>query len=146
MLQKHVIVLRHMGHIMLDRFHSHLRGTPYSRTTARDAVFLALYRLGRCRRTDVRAALQNQNIDRVTVYRTLKLFLEAGIAHELVNGQIELSDRFSQHHHHFSCSQCGREISFNDNNLEQALTRLAQLRGLVLEGHAIELTGRCSSC
>lgn len=132
--------------LMLDRFHWHLRGAPYSRTAARDAVFLALCRLGRCRRADIRAALQDQNLDRVTIYRTLKLFLETGIAHELVNGQIELSDRFRQHHHHFSCSRCGREISFNDDNLEQALVRLAQRRGLVLEGHAIELTGRCSIC
>jgi Fe2+ or Zn2+ uptake regulation protein len=145
MLQKCDIVQR-MKHLVLDRFHAFLLQVQRSRTVARDEVFLVMYRLERCRPADIRAALADRGLDRITVYRTIRFMLEIGAAHELTNGMIELSDQFKHHHHHFSCSECGGETSFNDDRLEQALVAVSRAQGWELESHQIELAGRCSSC
>jgi Fe2+ or Zn2+ uptake regulation protein len=135
-----------MNQLSLERLHQYLAEIHHSRTAARDAVWLALHRLGRCRPAAVRTALAESNLDRVTIYRTLRFFRESGILHELPNGMIELTDRFKQHHHHFVCRRCGREISFNDQPLERALARIASAQRIKLEAHQVELTGLCPEC
>lgn len=131
--------------MIIARLHDRLIRTGQSRTRARDAVFMAVSRLGPCTRREVTQALTTQ-FDQTTVYRAMMLFERLGIISEVRPGRYELTDAFKQHHHHFVCRACGREVSFNDISLEKVLTRIAAGHRLTLEQHSVELTGLCSLC
>lgn len=135
-----------MNSLILAKFHWYLMGTPFSRTETRDEVFVALYRLGRCRPKQLREKLTTAVIDRVTIYRTLQFFIAQGIVTRLPNETIELTDRFKQHHHHLVCSHCGKEIGFNDDAIERAIKHQMANRDFRLDSHQVELTGICGQC
>lgn len=89
------------------------------------------------------------DIDRVSVYRTIDLFESVGIAHRIWNGfksAVELSETFSTHHHHFSCTACRTVISFKNDAIEQALHDAATNLSLSVTGHVVELQGLCGQC
>jgi Fur family ferric uptake transcriptional regulator len=60
----------------------------------------------------------DDNLDRVTVYRTLKTFLKKGLIHKVLDDQGSLKYALcrencssKEHHHdhiHFKCSRCGQ--------------------------------------
>jgi Fur family ferric uptake transcriptional regulator len=90
-----------------------------------------------------------KDIDRSSVYRTIELFEELGIAHRIWSGQksvLELTDRFSAHHHHFVCERCGKLIDFDDTRLESAIASSARSLGLSATHHHLELFGLCTGC
>lgn len=80
-----------------------------------------------------------------TVYRTLKLLVEAGLVQAVeIPGEsprYELAGK--EHHHHFYCSTCGKvyEVEGCPGDLS-ALTP----RGFKLENHELVLFGRCARC
>lgn len=129
----------------LERFHQFLQRHHKSHTRSRDAVFQALADLGPCTKQELAHAVA-AHMDQATTYRTVQMFLELGIASVVRYRQVELGDAFKPHHHHFICNICRREITFNDDELEATLNRVVGQRGLLLEAHAIELTGRCDQC
>src|ERR1700745_3587338 len=52
-------------------------------------------------------------IDRVSIYRTLELFVQLGIAEVVPMGwkqRYELTSPFKSHHHHLYCVECHRLI------------------------------------
>ncbi len=88
-------------------------------------------------------------IDTVSVYRTLQLFEKVGVAHRVWNGfksKIELSEDFSPHHHHFTCSQCGANTVIQSDDLERSLHGLESIYGFDLRQHSVELSGYCKEC
>jgi Fur family peroxide stress response transcriptional regulator len=130
---------------MTERLHSHLSLHHRSITPARDAVYLALHRLGPCTKPELVAALADQ-VDPATVYRSLDLFIQLRIAHIVRYRLVELADPFHQHHHHFVCHHCGREINFSDDRLETAIAAYGKQLGWQVEAHQIELSGLCPDC
>jgi Fe2+ or Zn2+ uptake regulation protein len=88
--------------------------------------------------------------DRASVYRTISIFEKLGIVQRLQSGwkyKLELSNAFTKHHHHLTCSKCGIIIPLNkDNILEDRLHNLALELGFVPNDHQIEITGLCRSC
>ncbi len=127
------------------KLHAHLQSVGRSRTSARDQVYLALDKIGPCTKHALALHLAGA-IDESSVYRTVNMFIEVGVADMIRFHLIELSDRFKQHHHHFVCSSCGREVGFNDERLESLLRQLASARQLMLTDHQVELTGLCAEC
>lgn len=81
-----------------------------------------------------------------TVYRTLKLLAEAGVANERRFGdgftRYELADE-DHHHDHIICLDCGQIVEFEDPNIELRQHELAASRGFRLEQHKHELYCRC---
>lgn len=64
------------------------------------------------------------DIDQVTIYRNLDLFVEVGIIKKLHIGGNEAKYEYQAHpHHHAICNDCDRIIHFNasDETLKQAL-------------------------
>jgi Fur family transcriptional regulator, ferric uptake regulator len=129
----------------LVKLHTYLVRHHYSRTRARDQVYMSLGELGPCTKGQLARALGG-SMNQSTVYRTVNFFLEIGVATTVRYRLIELSGEFKQHHHHFVCNDCGREISFNDEGLERALRRIAEKRNLRLDEHQVELAGQCFKC
>jgi Fur family ferric uptake transcriptional regulator len=83
-----------------------------------------------------------------TVYRTLKLFAECGIAAERHFGdgqtRYELSDEsVNAHHDHLICLECGRIIEFHDERIEALQEQVAQRLGFRIGWHKHEIYGTC---
>ena len=84
-----------------------------------------------------------------TVYRTLKLFAEAGIAREIHfgDGQTRYEPASGRDHHdHLICTGCGRIVEFENERIEELQLRVARSHGFEVESHKLELYGRCDRC
>jgi Fur family ferric uptake transcriptional regulator len=81
-----------------------------------------------------------------TVYRTMKLFTEAGVAHErhFQDGQTRYEPVVADHHHdHLICTVCGTIFEFEDPSIEQRQSDIAAAHGLRVESHRHEIYGTC---
>jgi Fur family ferric uptake transcriptional regulator len=90
-----------------------------------------------------RAAAIDRRISIATVYRTLRLFEEAGIIARLEfgEGRARYERKPEQHHDHLIDVQTGRVIEFHDSELETLQERIAARLGYRLVGHRLELLG-----
>jgi Fur family transcriptional regulator, ferric uptake regulator len=84
-----------------------------------------------------------------TVYRTLKLLTESGVAQEHHFGdghtRFELADS-EAHHDHLICVECGKITEFEEPAVEQLQERIASRHGFEIRAHKHELYGICSEC
>lgn len=88
-------------------------------------------------------------IGQTTVYRTLKLLCDAGLATE-----IQFSDNITryevkrpdEHHDHMICLGCGKIVEICDSRIENLQKEIATANGFTLKGHSHNLYGLCSSC
>lgn len=84
-----------------------------------------------------------------TVYRTLKLLTECGVAFERKFGdgltRYELADD-EGHHDHLICTVCGEISEFEEPLIEKLQEQVAKAHGYVLQSHKLELYGVCNSC
>ena len=78
-----------------------------------------------------------------TVYRTVKLFDEAGILDKLEfgDGRARYEDAKREHHDHLIDINSGRVIEFMDSDIEKLQEKIAQKLGYRLMGHKLELYG-----
>ncbi len=134
------------------RFRAYLREQRLKSTAQRDAivrVFLAsddhvsvedLY--GKVRK-------RHPGIGYATVYRTMKLLTECGIADErhFRNGEARYEVAEKGHHHdHLICESCGKIVEFAEPRIEQLQLEIARGLGFELKGHKMELYGLCRDC
>lgn len=81
-----------------------------------------------------------------TVYRTMKMLAEGGIANELHFGdgvtRYEVADENS-HHDHLICQECGLIIEFEEPLIEELQERIAAHYDFVVTHHKHELYGHC---
>lgn len=128
-------------------FQAMLRDSGNSLTKARLKVFEAL--LGQEPMSMHELVAAAQGVDRASVYRAIELFEQLGIAQRLNTGwkyRIELTDKFSDHHHHLTCTMCGQTTTLNEDELERLVTTLASRHGFTPTAHQIELQGICQNC
>ena len=89
------------------------------------------------------------SVGRATVYRTVKLFLEAGAVCKLAT--MDGSHIYSlcadgHHHHHSVCTQCGAVEEFRAAAVERLISAIsAEIPGEVID-HRIELYVVCGLC
>ncbi|UWQ20553.1 Fur family transcriptional regulator [Jannaschia sp. W003] len=90
-----------------------------------------------------RAAAVDPAISVATVYRTVKLFEEAGILErrEFGDGRARWEDAEREHHDHLIDVQTGEVIEFCDPEIEALQERIARRLGYELRGHRLELFG-----
>lgn len=91
----------------------------------------------------------NPGIGLVTIYRVinlltdLKLICRVGID---ASGPRYLMRRPTGHHHHLICSRCGRAVDFAGCDLRRLEKRLSEETGFTIDGHFLEVHGRCPDC
>ncbi len=89
---------------------------------------------------------EDPKIGYATVYRTLKLLSEAGLARQfhfgdgLTRYEPTLGD---EHHDHIICADCGVILEFENERIEQLQRKVAKEEGFVLQHHKLELYGSC---
>lgn len=90
-----------------------------------------------------RAAKIDPKISLATVYRTVKLFQEAGILDRLEfgDGRARYEDAERDHHDHLIDVNTGQVIEFVDAEIEALQVRIAARLGYRLIGHRLELLG-----
>src|SRR6056297_912101 len=90
-----------------------------------------------------RASAVDPRISLATVYRTVKLFEEAGLLEKLEfgDGRARYEDAERDHHDHLIDIHSGEVIEFVDAEIEALQERIADKLGYELRGHKLELYG-----
>ncbi len=90
-----------------------------------------------------RAQAVDAGISLATVYRTVKLFEEAGILDKLEfgDGRARYEDAERDHHDHLIDMNSGEVIEFVDPDIEALQEKIAERLGYALKGHKLELYG-----
>jgi Fur family ferric uptake transcriptional regulator len=92
---------------------------------------------------------QDSKVGYATVYRTLKLLVECGLANERqfddTVTRFEIAHHDS-HHDHLICLECKRIVEFEDDEIEALQETLAARHGFRLVSHKHELYGLCERC
>jgi Fur family transcriptional regulator, ferric uptake regulator len=91
----------------------------------------------------------DRRIGQATVFRTVKLLAEAGLARGACSDdgprRYEHAYRHS-HHDHLVCVECGAIVEFADEVIEKAQEAICRKHGYESTGHRLELRGRCPAC
>ena len=87
-------------------------------------------------------------LGRSTIYRTLRLLVEAGILCKaaMPNGSPRYSLDDAHHHHHLLCVACGRIDEFRHPSVERMLRAMKAHVGSEVIGHRLELYHLCPAC
>jgi Fur family ferric uptake transcriptional regulator len=90
-----------------------------------------------------RAAAIDDKISISTVYRTVKLFEDAGIIarHDFGDGRARYEQAPSEHHDHLIDLKTGRVIEFQSAEIEALQAEVARRLGFRLVDHRLELYG-----
>ena len=90
---------------------------------------------------------RNGSIGYATVYRTLKLLTECDMATSIQIG--DGTTRFepvTEHHDHLICTECGKIVEFENDEIEKLQVGIAARFGFILTSHSMELFGICQNC
>ena len=88
-----------------------------------------------------RSSAIDPNISIATVYRTVKLFEEAGISHkhDFGDGRARYEEASEQHHDHLIDLKSGKVIEFTSEEIENLQKEIAKKLGYKLVDHRLEL-------
>lgn len=92
---------------------------------------------------------RDPSIGQATVYRVLKLIVEAGLAREvdLGDGVMRYEHNYNHpHHDHLVCRGCGKTVEVMDSVIEELQKRVAESFGFELTDHEMYLYGLCGEC
>lgn len=120
------------------------------RTRQRDAIaeiFLATGEHLTSEELHQLVAARHPAIGLATVYRTLKLFVEAGIASERTfRDGVSRYEVRQPHHDHMICTSCDEIVEFENEQIERLQEQVAVGLGFTLTAHKLELYGLCPAC
>ncbi len=91
----------------------------------------------------------NPRIGYATVYRTMKLLRESGLASEshFHDGEARYESTLgAPHHDHLICEACGHIEEFEESRIEALQAEVARRLGFRITGHKMELYGLCRAC
>lgn len=87
------------------------------------------------------------SIGYVTVYRTLLLLKDCGLAHQRHFGEGQsLFENAGEHHDHMICIKCGKIVEFEDDRIETLQEETCKKFNFRMVSHRHEIYGACSTC
>ena len=99
---------------------------------------------------DLWRALQadDPRIGRATVYRAVEILLREGVLDRVpfADGTHRYRLCGTNHHHHVTCVRCQRVVEVDACLPAEALAAIESSTDFAIEGHALELFGRCAPC
>jgi Fur family ferric uptake transcriptional regulator len=93
--------------------------------------------------------IKDKRVGLTTVYRTLKLLTQCGLAVERKFNRLVSTfepARLGKHHDHLICLECGRILEFENKNIEILQEDVARRHGFFITHHVLELYGTCGEC
>jgi Fur family ferric uptake transcriptional regulator len=133
-------------------FHDCLRRKGLKRTSQRDLildVFLASEKHVTSEDLYRKVRERDPSIGFTTVYRTLKLLTECGLAREAQfgDGYTRYEPNLSQgHHDHLICVECGELTEFYSEQLEDIQEEVIRRHGFRMIDHSLRIWGICKNC
>lgn len=88
-------------------------------------------------------------IGKSTVYRTMHLLLECGLAKEnILSGDKRYFERDygKEHHDHLVCTHCGKIKEFHHKSIEKLQEKVANQHSFSIISHRMTLFGVCQNC
>ncbi len=90
---------------------------------------------------------EHPGIGHTTIYRTMKLLCEAGLATERhFDDGVTRYEIEHEHHDHLVCTRCGKIIEFECQMIEATQEKIAARYGFRVLRHRHELYGHCKDC
>jgi Fur family ferric uptake transcriptional regulator len=89
------------------------------------------------------------SIGYTTVYRTLKLFTQCGLATEVEfhDGVTRYEHGFNRrNHHHMVCTACGESVEFFAAEIDAVEQAIGKEYGYATTRHSFQVYGICSAC
>jgi len=122
-------------------------------TVQRDLIINEFFNItGHISAEELHARLKDvhSSIGLATVYRTMKILNEAGLANErkFNDGftRYEYSPPDDKHHDHIVCVSCGVIEEFANNEIESLQEKIARQRKFKMLYHKMEIYGLCRKC
>jgi Fur family ferric uptake transcriptional regulator len=135
-----------------ERFHRHLKKVGLKQTDQRDTILETfvdtrdhmsvdeLFRLVRER---------DPKIGITTVYRTVKLLTECGLASEVSfhDGVARYEHQVGRRsHHHMVCTECGASVEFFSPQVDKLEQEIGKEFGFETRRHTFQIYGICGDC
>jgi Fur family transcriptional regulator, ferric uptake regulator len=100
---------------------------------------------------DVHALIRSRggSVGLTSVYRALQSLADGGQVDVRRTAAGEATYRrcgTGRHHHHLVCTECGATVEVEAPALERWVTQLADRHGYLVDGHTLEVSGRCGRC
>jgi len=90
----------------------------------------------------------NLGLGRATIYRMVEVLVQLGILDRVIfaDGTHRYRVCGTPHHHHLTCTQCHQIVELPLCLPDGQLAAIARQTGFDIEGHALEVFGRCPTC
>ncbi len=96
-----------------------------------------------------RVRRDDPHVSVATVYRTMKLMADSGLARaqNFGDGQTRYEAAHGREHHdHLICTQCSTIVEFENDQIERLQDLVAKKHGFRVSSHKMELYGLCRDC
>jgi Fur family ferric uptake transcriptional regulator len=133
-------------------FHGHLKRVGLKLTGQRDAILRTFLDTRDHLSTDELYRLvkkHDEGIGFTTVYRTLKLLAECGLASEVAfnDGVTRYEHKYNRrNHHHMVCTECGSSVEFFSREIERIEQEVGRKNKYLPTRHTFQIYGVCERC
>ncbi len=133
-------------------FHQHLKRVGLKHTNQRDTILHTFLDTRDHLSTDDLFRLVRQKDGRIgftTVYRTLKLLADCGLASvvSFQDGIARYEHQYNRRsHHHMVCTDCGISVEFFSPEIEKYEQEIGRKYHFVTTRHHFQIYGRCEEC
>jgi Fur family ferric uptake transcriptional regulator len=133
-------------------FNDHLKRVGLKHTGQRDTILRTFLETHDHLSTDELSRLVKKKDDRIgftTVYRTLKLLAECGLASEVAfnDGIARYEHQYNRRdHHHMVCTECGSSVEFFSREIERVEREIGHKNKYLTTRHTFQIYGVCEMC
>ncbi|NIN72451.1 MAG: transcriptional repressor [Gemmatimonadetes bacterium] len=138
--------------LMMDLFRSYLHQNRLPLTHQREAIAMALFEAEHHQSVDDLADLlrgRGEHVGKATIYRTLNLLVEAGLAREL-----DFGEGFKRYEHqagetqhdYLVCTSCGKVARFRREAMDRLQADVASELGFAVQSRMLKIYGFCDAC
>lgn len=133
-------------------FFEHLKNAGFKKTSQREVILEVFLKTeGHLSAEDLYILVKevDQTVGFTTVYRTLKLMAECGLAREegMGDGRKRYEHHFNHpHHDHLICTECSNLIEFYSEVIEAKQDEIALSHNFKPTRHSLRIWGICSAC
>lgn len=156
MLQKRIddqaVISRDAMREAQEIFRQHLKKVGLKQTEQRDTILRTFIETREHLSTEELARLvrkRDPKIGITTVYRTLKLLAECGLASEVAfhDGIARFEHQYNRRsHHHMVCTQCGGSVEFFSPEVDKIEQEIGRKHRYLTTRHTFQVYGICEQC
>jgi Fur family ferric uptake transcriptional regulator len=135
-----------------ENFNRHLKRVGLKHTGQRDAILRTFLETHDHLSTEELHQLVKRSDPRIgftTVYRTLKLLAECGLASEVAfhDGVTRYEHQYNRRsHHHMVCTECGSSVEFFSQEIEKLEKDIGRKHHYATTRHTFQVYGICDQC